>query len=380
MNKKVIVAGHICLDITPVFYEDKSYNQISDLLQPGQLIQMGKADVHTGGAVANTGLGMKKLGANVSLIGKVGKDAFGEMILSILRKYNADSGMVVVENESSSYSVILAIQGIDRIFLHNAGTNDTFSSDDVTEEALTGASLFHFGYPPLMKQMYQNDGEELEKLFIRAKKAGAITSMDMASVDPNSDSGKVDWIALLKRVLPHVDLFVPSVEELCFMIDPYRFQEWKKRAGDRDITDVLDWESDIRPLADTCLSWGTNVMLIKCGAPGLYLKTAEKDQFTVQFDKNADEVAGVLNPNVWSGLEIFEKSYAPDCVLSGTGAGDTSIAAFLTSILNEESPEMCMHLAAATGASCVTAYDALGGLKSLDELKKKISDGWNKVK
>jgi len=40
---------------------------------------------------------------------------------------------------------------------------------------------------------------------------------------------------------------------------------------------------------------------------------------------------------------------------------------------------MCLHLAAATGASCVAAYDALSGLKSFEELKKKIEEGWEKV-
>jgi len=37
-----------------------------------------------------------------------------------------------------------------------------------------------------------------------------------------------------------------------------------------------------------------------------------------------------------------------------------------------------MHLAAATGASCVEAYDALSGLKSFEELKRKIEAGWKK--
>ena len=51
-----------------------------ELLSPGKLLEVGAADVHTGGSVANTGLAMKKLGADVSLMGKVGKDAFGNMI------------------------------------------------------------------------------------------------------------------------------------------------------------------------------------------------------------------------------------------------------------------------------------------------------------
>jgi hypothetical protein len=38
-----------------------------------------------------------------------------------------------------------------------------------------------------------------------------------------------------------------------------------------------------------------------------------------------------------------------------------------------------MELAAATGASCIEAYDALSGLKPLPELKAKIAEGWEHV-
>ena len=92
MSKKVIVAGHICIDITPVF-QGKSVTNVSDILKPGKLIQMGKAEVSTGGVVANTGLGMKILGADVTLMGKIGNDEFGNLILGILDKYDALSGL-----------------------------------------------------------------------------------------------------------------------------------------------------------------------------------------------------------------------------------------------------------------------------------------------
>ena len=48
--------------------------------------------------------------------------------------------------------------------------------------------------------------------------------------------------------MPYVDFFVPSVEELCFMLDRERFNEWKERAGDGDITEILDVEKDMRRL------------------------------------------------------------------------------------------------------------------------------------
>lgn len=74
----------------------------------------------------------------------------------------------------------------------------------------------------------------------------------------------------------------------------------------------------------------------------------------------------------------FEKSYVPERILSGTGAGDTSIAAFLTAMLERYPLEEAMQLATATGASCVAAYDALSGLHPLDELSEKIKNGWKK--
>ncbi|MBQ8527526.1 MAG: carbohydrate kinase family protein [Lachnospiraceae bacterium] len=373
MNKKVIVAGHICIDITPVF-PDKKMNSINDLLSPGKLIQTGIADVHTGGAVANTGLALKILGMDVSLMGKVGCDAFGDMICGILHKYDADKHMIRSAEESTSYSVVLAIPGIDRIFLHNPGANNTFRASDIDPESLTDTALFHFGYPPLMRAMYENDGRELVTLMQSVREAGVSTSLDMAAIDPETEAGKLDWNEILKHVLPHVDFFVPSVEELCFMLDKELFARWQKRAAGKDITEVLDIEKDVKPLADICMSYGVKVLLIKCGAPGMFYKTADaKALADISPRINLDVVA-------WADKEGFEASYIPDCILSGTGAGDTSIAAFLASVLNGETPETAIQLAAATGASCVTAYDALGGLKPLEELKDKIQSGWKKVR
>ena len=56
MAQRIIAAGHICLDITPVFPSSVRGQPLQALLQPGKLLQMEGADVHTGGSVANTGL------------------------------------------------------------------------------------------------------------------------------------------------------------------------------------------------------------------------------------------------------------------------------------------------------------------------------------
>ncbi|HUM85215.1 MAG TPA: carbohydrate kinase family protein [Lachnospiraceae bacterium] len=371
MNKKAIIAGHICVDITPVF-PNNTKNDIRELLQPGKLIHVGKADVHTGGAVANTGLAMKFLGADTMLMGKVGDDAFGHMVLDILKEHGAAEHMLISPELSTSYSVVLAVPGIDRIFLHNPGANDSFRSEDIPEKMLEEAALFHFGYPPIMRSMYENDGEELLKIMMRAKKAGTATSLDMAAIDPDSDAGHADWEKILARVLPYVDFFVPSAEELCFMLDRERYLSWQARAEGRDMMETLDIEKDIKPLADRCLDLGAKIIVIKCGKPGMYYRTAGKEDLAGIGSK-----AG-LNPLVWSDQEGFEKSYIPEKVLSGTGAGDTSIAAFLTAMLEGCPPKECLQLSAATGACCVTSYDALSGLKSFDFLRNKIRQGWKK--
>jgi len=374
MIKKAVIAGHICLDVTPVFPDQKVKN-LEDILMPGKLIHMKGIDIHTGGAVANTGLAMKLLGAHVKLLGKIGEDEFGKLVLDIMRQngYDGEKDMIKSEENTTSYSIVLAIPGIDRIFLHDAGANNTFCYDDIDFENIKDTALFHFGYPPIMKKIFENDGEELIKIFKTAKEYGMATSLDFAAIDPNSESGKVDWRVVLKRVLPYVDFFVPSVEELCCMLQPERYKSWMQQADGQDVTTILDVERDIKPLSEELMEMGAKVVLIKCGIPGLYYKTAGEAKLT---EIGARTELDVKN---WSDQEGFEKSYQPERVLSGTGAGDTSIAAFLTAMLSGRGLERCIQLAAATGASCVTAYDALGGLRSFEELEEKIEAGWDKI-
>lgn len=369
--KKVIAAGHICLDITPIFPCD-NVSKIGDVLKPGRLISIREAEVHTGGCVANTGLAMKLLGADVSLVSKIGKDVFGDMVLNILREHHAEEDMVVVEEDSTSYSIVLAVPGVDRMFLHNSGANDSFTIEDIPEEILRDAALLHFGYPPLMKQMYQNNGAELVRLMRNMKERGIATSLDMTSVDPGSPAGKAEWKVILKNVLPYIDFFEPSIEELCYMLDPGRYVRWQKQAADGDITEVPELEEGVKALADQCMELGVKVLLIKCGARGIYYRTAGKSEL----DRIGKDVE--LDSFAWADKEGFEKSYVPEKVLSGTGAGDVSIAAFLTSLLGGYSTEECVQFATAAGACCVAAYDALSGLKPLSELKEMIQAGWKK--
>ncbi len=368
--KTVIAAGHICLDITPMIPERQGTAALGELLVPGKLLEVGAADVHTGGSVANTGLALKRLGNDVRLLGKVGEDPFGAMVRQILADYGAE-GLIVDPEGSTSYSVVLAAPGIDRVFLHNPGVNHTFSGADIPDAVLQDAVLFHFGYPPLMRKMYENDGAELAALFARVKSFGIATSLDMAAIDPDTPAGRADWRRILTHVLPEVDFFVPSFEELCFMLDRERYNRLASAGG--DITEKLDIHVEAVPLAEELLAMGCKVVLIKCGTAGLYYRTADK-QTVSRIGRRLE-----LNTAAWADQEGLQPAFRADVVRSATGAGDTCIAAFLTAVLAGKDPGECAALAAAEGACCVTAYDALSGLRSIAELEMRIRDGWQMI-
>ena len=376
MGKKVMAAGHICLDITPKFHAGKTRKNNS-LFLPGKLVNVGAADISLGGSVANTGLAMNFLGADVRLVAKLGIDPFGKIVREKLRKHKAELCFVNDKESSTSYSVVIAPPGVDRIFLHDPGTNDTFCAEDIAEEFLEEIVHFHFGYPTLMRRMYEDGGRELASILAMVKRHGITTSMDMAAIDPASPAGKADWRAILALTLPQVDIFLPSAEEICFMLDRKRYDEWnartaKKQGADADVMQVLDIEKDIKPLAIKLLELGAKTVIIKCGAKGIFYKSSGDAEMRKLVSSHR------LKKAEWCDLEGFEPSYLQPNIVSGTGAGDTSIAAFLVSMLDGYSLDRCVKLAAATGACCISAYDALSGLEPLDRLWKRIEDGWEK--
>jgi sugar/nucleoside kinase (ribokinase family) len=352
-----VVAGHICLDVTPAMYAGGK--NIADIFRPGKLIAVGPATVSTGGPVSNTGLPLRRLGVNVALMGKCGDDMFGRAILDCIRREapGAEAGMHVVRGEQTSYTVVVNPPGIDRIFLHCTGANDTFASGDIDLEKVRRAKLLHFGYPPLMAKTYADGGAELVKIFEQVKTAGATTSLDMAYPDPAGPAGKVDWRTILTRTLPHVDIFTPSVEELLFMLRRRQFEELMGLSAGRELLDFLD-VSLLGELGEECIAAGAAVVLIKCGYHGLYVRTAGRGRL----EKLGRAKAG--NPAVWTNRELFEPSYKVDHIVSATGAGDCAIAAFLAGFLNGCELDDVLRCACAVGAQNLSAPDSISGVKT----------------
>ena len=154
---------------------------------PGRTTLTEGMNISCGGAVANTGIAMHLFGTEVHLVGRAGIDAFGSVLMREMERWGEglSRDLVVDPGTRTSHSVILAVPGIDRIFLHDSAANQSFGADDVDFDAFPDAGLFHFGYPSHMTRISANGGEELVTLFRRAKERGLLTSLDGGSSPPS---------------------------------------------------------------------------------------------------------------------------------------------------------------------------------------------------
>ncbi|MEG0835044.1 MAG: carbohydrate kinase family protein [Christensenellaceae bacterium] len=364
----VVCVGHICLDFTPKF---PSRNlQLKDIFVGGKQSDVEGMDISTGGSVANTGVALNRLGIKTPLMAKVGDDEIGSLIGDVLIKKGGNGDYLKVsKGESSSYSIVIAVPGCDRIFLHSPAVNDTFTSDDIDFSVIAQARLMHLGYPPLMRQLYLNEGAELTKILKKAKECGACTSIDTAYPDPSSQSGKSDWDKIFKNALPYTDIFTPSIEEILLMLDKPQYDALK--AKDDDILKNITMEM-ISKIGEKLIGMGAKIVVLKCGTLGYYVKTASKEALSsMSIIKNAEE---------WADKELFSGIFYVEKVASATGAGDTSIAGFLASILKGYKPEQAINIACATGAYCVTSFGAVDAIVPLEEIAAKVDSGWEKRK
>ena len=355
----IVVAGHACADVIPSFPAGAS--SPGELFAPGKLQIIGPVRLTAGGAVANTGLALHRLGIPVRLMGKVGADALGLMIRDLFRGLHPRlaKDLRLESGEHTSYTIVLNPPGFDRMFLHYPGTNDTFRAADVPLDRFAPGSIFHFGYPPLMRRMYRDGGRELAALFRRARAHGLAASLDMAHPDPEAEAGRVNWRTILRRTLPHVDLFAPSLDETIFMLDPALWRRLQTRRSPQPGPERL--ASD---MAAQLLDLGARAILLKLGAHGLYLRTTP-DARRLNF----------ADPSAWAGREMLVPCFRVR-VRGTTGAGDRTLAGFLVAWREGLSPTSSLTLAVAVGASSVEAADPLSDLPSLSQIRARIQAGW----
>lgn len=349
----MVVAGHACLDLIPELPRGLE-------LRPGSLTEVGPVRFAPGGAVPNVGIALTTLGVAARLVARVGDDALGGVLLGLLRSRVPHDALAFerVPGDSTSYTVIISPPDVDRLFLHHAGCNDRFDPARIQDAAFADARVLYFGYPPAMRGVFADGGAALAGLLHRARTRGVTTALDMSLPDPRSVAGRHDWGAFLARVLPQVDVFLPSWEEVVLMADRRLFSP-----------DAVPEPALLEELSGRLLDLGAAIVGIKLGSRGMYLRTAGAERMAA-LGRGAPS-----DPETWADRQLWSPVFSVE-VAGTTGSGDSTVAGFLAALLRDLAPADALRMAVAVGGHCVEAPDATSGLRSWEETDARVGAGW----
>jgi ribokinase len=145
-----------------------------------------------------------KLGLKVAILGKVGKDQFGELILSRMQESGVDTQYVEIDAElKTGCGIALCKPDGDRAILTYMGTINVLTEGNVKDDWLSFARHLHHG------SYYLHTGLRpgIPSIFRRAKALGLTISLD-TNWDPEER-----WGNGLEEVIRFVDVFLPNEPE-----------------------------------------------------------------------------------------------------------------------------------------------------------------------
>ena len=192
----------VCLGILVADVVARPVNQWPD---EGKLVLVDQMELHTGGCAVNTGRALARLGIDTAVMGNVGKDAFGDFLISVLQGEGMNSdGVRRKDGVYTSATMVCVGENGERSFIHYLGANATLTAEDVDFGVLRGAKVLHIGSAFLVPAL---DGAPMAAVLKRAQEMGVLTSVDTAW------DGRGRWLEVLAPVLPYADICVPSYEE-----------------------------------------------------------------------------------------------------------------------------------------------------------------------
>ena len=109
--------------------------------QPGETISGDDLQVIPGGKGANQAVAASRLGANVSMLGRVGKDNFGDFLLDNLKSNNVDTQLVQRDDSSTGTAIIVVDANGQNSIVLSPGANGKVSSLDVEHASFSDFDL-----------------------------------------------------------------------------------------------------------------------------------------------------------------------------------------------------------------------------------------------
>src|ERR1700693_2097822 len=129
----IIVADHVC---TPIAHVPAA----------GELVMAESMLLTIGGCAANAAVDLAKMGVRAAVVGRVGTDIFGRIVLEMLRAAGVDASLVRASTTAdTSQTLIVNVAGQDRRFIHTFGANAEFSAADIPMDRLAHCKILYLG-------------------------------------------------------------------------------------------------------------------------------------------------------------------------------------------------------------------------------------------
>ncbi len=277
---------------------------------------------HPGGAPANFAVGCAKLGEDSSLIASVGNDVLGEKLVETVSSYGVDTSMVKFVEQHTTLAFVELNDAKPEFFFYR-WADKMITSQQIDQEKLSKAKVFHFGSLSLTEEPVRSTlFEALENL----------NDKTLVSFDPNirKDLWKEEYNKYLVKVLPRVDVLLPSKSELVLLSKLVGLKSNSLEA----MMERLAQEFDIKHVAVTLGADGSKALI--------------------------------------SG-EFFYKQAFDVKVVDTTGAGDSFSSAFIVGLLEGMEGEKLLEFCNAAAALTVTRYGTMEAMPTRREVEEFLS-------
>ncbi|MBR6027911.1 MAG: carbohydrate kinase [Clostridia bacterium] len=179
----VVALGELLIDFAPVSVNEAGYPTLS---------------ANPGGAPGNFLAALNKYGCSTAMIGKVGDDMFGRLLVSTLKGAGIDTRGVVAD---PAWFTTLAFVSLDASgnrdfsFARKPGADTRLRPEEVDESLLSDCRVFHFGTLSLTDEPAASATRRAISL---ARSHGALISLDpnlRKPLWPSEDAARsaIDW-------------------------------------------------------------------------------------------------------------------------------------------------------------------------------------------
>ena len=201
MKYDVVALGELLIDFAPVSRSETGYPVLA--AQPG-------------GAPGNFLAALNKFGLRTAMIGKVGDDMFGRLLLGTLQAAGIDTSGVLADPSVFTTMAFVSLDesgNRDFSFARKPGADTCLRPEEVNETLLRSTKVFHFGTLSLTDEPA---AAATRKGIETAKASGALISLDPNLRKPLWNSEE-DAKSAIEWSLRQADIVKISDEEIDFL-------------------------------------------------------------------------------------------------------------------------------------------------------------------